>query len=189
MGDLATQIDEALLAAARGDLLQQRHELFLDGLLLGASTLAKDLRPCGLVTRHDGAEIGAEDRGRERKECREEADIPQALADRHGLRRFGFHGVSHEFVARAAAEFLGDDLRNLRLITCHLGGGCSVCAIENGRSVETSMGMTPLEGLVMATRCGDIDPAILLHLMRVEGRSVDDVDQMLNRQSGPWQQG
>lgn len=110
--------------------------------------------------------------------------LPQDLAEKHGLRRYGFHGVSHEFVANRAAEFLGDDLRNLRLITCHLGGGCSVCAVEYGRSVETSMGMTPLEGLVMATRSGDIDPAMLLHLMRLEQMSIDQVEQLLNRQSG-----
>ena len=110
--------------------------------------------------------------------------LPPALSARHGLRRFGFHGTSHQFVAHRAAEFLNDELRQMRIITCHLGGGCSVCAIEYGRSVETSMGMTPLEGLVMATRCGDIDPAVLLHLMRGEQMSVDDLDALLNRQSG-----
>lgn len=110
--------------------------------------------------------------------------LPQAMAAKHGLRRFGFHGASHQFVAHRAAEFLNEELRNLRIITCHLGGGCSVCAVEYGRSVETSMGMTPLEGLVMATRCGDVDPAVLLHLMRAEQMSVDAVDALLNRQSG-----
>ncbi len=110
--------------------------------------------------------------------------IPQDVAAKHGLRRFGFHGTSHQFVARRAAEFLPDDIRNLRLISCHLGGGCSVCAVEYGRSVETSMGMTPLEGLVMATRCGDLDPAVVLRLLRNEDMTVDDVDLMLNRQSG-----
>ncbi|MFP6673668.1 MAG: acetate/propionate family kinase [Pirellulaceae bacterium] len=110
--------------------------------------------------------------------------LPQALATKHGLRKYGFHGTSHQFVAHRAAEFLGDELRNLRIITCHLGGGCSLCAVEYGRSVETSMGMTPLEGLVMATRCGDIDPAVLLHLMRSEQMSVDEVDTLLNRRAG-----
>ncbi len=110
--------------------------------------------------------------------------LPKELVQKHGLRRYGFHGTSHQFVARAAADFLQDDVRNLRIITCHLGGGCSVCGVEFGRSVETSMGMTPLEGLAMATRCGDIDPAILLHLMREENLDVDAMDKILNRESG-----
>ncbi len=110
--------------------------------------------------------------------------LPRVLAIEQGLRRFGFHGTSHQFVANRAAEYLRDDVRNLRLITCHLGGGCSLCAVENGRSIETSMGMTPLEGLVMATRSGDLDPGVLLHLMRSENMSADDIDFMLNRQSG-----
>jgi len=110
--------------------------------------------------------------------------IPSELAKRHKLKRFGFHGSSHEFVAKQAAGFLESDIRTLRIITCHLGNGCSVAAIENGRSVETSMGMTPLEGLVMGTRCGDLDPGLIVHLMRSEGLDVDGVDALLNRQSG-----
>ena len=110
--------------------------------------------------------------------------LPHALARKHGLRRYGFHGTSHQFVAHRTAEFLEDDIRNLRIITCHLGGGSSLCAVEYGRSVETSMGMTPLEGLVMATRCGDIDPAAILQLMRTEQLSADDLDQLLNSESG-----
>ena len=110
--------------------------------------------------------------------------LPRELAAEHGLRRFGFHGTSHQFVAHRTAEYLREDVRNLRLITCHLGGGCSVCAVEYGRSIETSMGMTPLEGLVMATRCGDLDPAVVLQLMRSGKMTVDDVDTLLNRQSG-----
>jgi len=110
--------------------------------------------------------------------------LPQDLADRHAIRRYGFHGTSHQFVARRVAEFLREDLRSLRVITCHLGGGCSVCAVENGRSVETSMGMTPLEGLVMGTRSGDVDPGVLLHLMRAEGMGLDELDLLLNRESG-----
>ena len=110
--------------------------------------------------------------------------LPPTLVSKHGLRRFGFHGTSHQFVVNRVAEYLGDDLQNLRIISCHLGGGCSVCAVEYGRSVETSMGMTPLEGLVMATRCGDVDPAVLLQLMRNESMTVDEVDDLLNRQSG-----
>ena len=110
--------------------------------------------------------------------------LPHELADKHHLRRYGFHGTSHHFVARAAAEFLDDDLRNLRVITCHLGGGCSICAVEYGRSVETSMGTTPLEGLVMATRSGDVDAGAVLHLMREESLGIEEADRLLNRQSG-----
>lgn len=110
--------------------------------------------------------------------------LPDDLAKQHGMRRYGFHGTSHQFVAHRVADFMNDDIRNLRIITCHLGGGCSVCAVEHGRSIETSMGMTPLEGLVMATRSGDLDPALLLQLMRDEAMSVDQMDDLLNKQSG-----
>lgn len=98
-------------------------------------------------------------------------------------RRFGFHGTSHGYVARAAADALDAPLDSLRLITCHLGNGASVCAVEYGRSVETSMGMTPLEGLVMGTRSGDLDPGVVLKLLR-QGHDVDAVDTLLNRKSG-----
>lgn len=110
--------------------------------------------------------------------------IPRELAERHGIRRYGFHGPSHAHVAAAAAAHLGEDLRDLRLITCHLGNGCSVCAVEYGRSVETSMGMTPLEGLAMGTRSGDLDPGILLHLLRSGELDVDGLDELLNKNSG-----
>ncbi len=109
--------------------------------------------------------------------------LPEELVQSHGLRRYGFHGTSHEWVTARAAEYLQDDLQNLRLITCHLGNGCSVTAVEYGRSIETSMGMTPLEGLVMGTRAGDVDPGVLLHLLR-SGFDVDALDDLLNRQSG-----
>jgi len=102
--------------------------------------------------------------------------LPQA-------RRFGFHGTSHGYVARTAAAALRTPLESLRVITCHLGNGASICAVENGRSVETSMGMTPLEGLVMGTRSGDIDPGLILQLLR-DGRDIDSVDTLLNRKSG-----
>ena len=108
--------------------------------------------------------------------------INQELATGHGIRRYGFHGTSHAYVAQRAAEFLGRPLDELRLITCHLGSGASACAVEFGHSVETSMGMTPLEGLVMGSRSGDIDPGIVLALARKLG--VDEVDQLLNRNSG-----
>ena len=110
--------------------------------------------------------------------------LPTELAQRLGLRRYGFHGPSHGWVAKRAAEHLETDIRDLRLITCHLGNGCSMAAVEYGRSVETSMGLTPLEGLVMGTRCGDVDPGLLLELMRRAQLDADSLDHLLNRESG-----
>jgi acetate kinase len=110
--------------------------------------------------------------------------IDRELAAKHRVRRYGFHGTSHRFVSRAAAEFLEQPVEDLRMIVLHLGNGASACAIAGGRSVETSMGMTPLEGLVMGTRSGDIDPAVLLHLQRVAGLDTDATDRLLNSQSG-----
>jgi acetate kinase len=110
--------------------------------------------------------------------------LPAELADKHGIRRYGFHGTSHAWVANRAAQHLNEDLRSIRVITCHLGNGCSIAAVEYGRSVETSMGMTPLEGLVMGTRSGDVDPGVLIDLMRKENLDADGLDQLLNRQSG-----
>lgn len=109
--------------------------------------------------------------------------VPHELYLQRGVRRYGFHGPSHQFMALSAAEHLQTDLAKLKLITCHLGGGASVAAIDGGVSVETSMGMTPLEGLVMGTRAGDLDPAIPLLLAR-DGMSIDDIDTLLNRKSG-----
>jgi len=110
--------------------------------------------------------------------------IDRALAEKHRVRRYGFHGTSHRFVSRAAAEFLGRPVEELRLIVLHLGNGASACAVAEGRSIDTSMGMTPLEGLVMGTRSGDIDPAVLLHLQRRAGLDADATDRLLNSQSG-----
>ncbi len=110
--------------------------------------------------------------------------IDREVADEHGVRRFGFHGISHEYVAGLAAEHLEADLRELRMVTCHLGNGCSAAAVEYGSSMETSMGMTPLEGLVMGTRSGDVDPGALIHLMRREDWDVDRLDAFLNDESG-----
>ena len=110
--------------------------------------------------------------------------IPQDLAQRHGLRRYGFHGTSHAYVARKAAAWMEAELAGLRLITCHLGNGASVCAIEYGVSVETSMGLTPLEGLVMGTRVGDVDAGLLIALARAENLSLDQLDTLLNQRSG-----
>src|SRR5690606_37035416 len=110
--------------------------------------------------------------------------IDRNLAARHRIRRYGFHGTSHKFVAEQAAAFLERPLEQLRQIVFHLGNGVSVTAIDAGRSVETSMGMTPLEGLVMGTRSGDIDPAVPLHLARRAGFTIEQLDTLLNKQSG-----
>lgn len=110
--------------------------------------------------------------------------IPAELAERYSIRRFGFHGTSHAFVATAASQHLGVPAQDLRIVSCHLGNGSSITAIERGRSVETSMGMTPLEGLVMGTRGGDIDPGALLHLLRVGACDAQQLDELLNRKSG-----
>lgn len=110
--------------------------------------------------------------------------IDRALAEKHRVRRYGFHGTSHRYVSRAAAEFLERPVEELRMIVLHLGNGASACAVAEGRSVDTSMGMTPLEGLVMGTRSGDLDPAVLLHLQRRAGLDVDATDRLLNSRSG-----
>jgi len=110
--------------------------------------------------------------------------IPYEYYEKYRVRRYGFHGISHMYVAEKAAELMGRPLGELRIITCHLGNGASVAAVKGGRSVETSMGMTPLEGLVMGTRSGDIDPSIFYFLMKWEGLSADDVYELLNKRSG-----
>lgn len=110
--------------------------------------------------------------------------LPYELYSKHKIRRYGFHGTSHSYVARKAADFLGKTLEEVNLIILHLGNGASACAVKGGRSVDTSMGMTPLEGLIMGTRCGDIDPGILFHLGDEENYTTDDLDQLLNKQSG-----
>ena len=110
--------------------------------------------------------------------------IDAALAAEHRVRRYGFHGTSHQYVSEKAAAFLGRDLADLQQIVFHLGNGASVTAIDGGRSVETSMGLTPLEGLVMGTRSGDLDPAALVHLSRRAGLSIDELDTLLNSRSG-----
>lgn len=101
-----------------------------------------------------------------------------------GIRRYGFHGISHQYCSRRAADILGRDLASLRLITCHLGNGCSLAAIKDGRSVDTTMGFTPLEGLMMGSRSGSVDPAILIYLLRYANYSAESLDYMLNKASG-----
>ena len=110
--------------------------------------------------------------------------IDQAVAREHRIRRYGFHGTSHKYVTAKAAEVLGKPVDQVDLVTLHLGNGASACAVRGGRSVETSMGLTPLEGLVMGTRSGDIDPALFFHLITTAGMTADEVDAMLNKRSG-----
>jgi acetate kinase len=109
--------------------------------------------------------------------------IPHEIAQKNKIRRYGFHGTSHHYVAITAASILGREINELKLITAHLGNGCSISAVQRGQVVDTSMGLTPLEGLVMGTRCGDIDPAVVIFLRRI-GLSLDEVDKMLNKSSG-----
>lgn len=108
--------------------------------------------------------------------------LPRPLHEEEGIRRYGFHGTSHRYVAERAARLFGRDASALKLITLHLGNGCSACAISRGVSVDTSMGMTPLEGLVMGTRSGDVDPAVVLRLARKLG--IDEAERVLNKESG-----
>ncbi|MFJ1651816.1 acetate kinase [Streptomyces sp. NPDC088337] len=110
--------------------------------------------------------------------------IDTRTADRHRVRRYGFHGTSHAYVSRATAELLGRAPEDVNVIVLHLGNGASASAVRGGRCVDTSMGLTPLEGLVMGTRSGDLDPAVIFHLQRVGGMSMDEVDTLLNKRSG-----
>lgn len=110
--------------------------------------------------------------------------IPRRMAAKYRIRRYGFHGTSHRYVSREAAKLVGRPIERLNLISCHLGNGCSVCAIRRGLSVDTSMGLTPLEGLIMGTRSGSIDPAILTYLMLFDHYSGADLNTLLNEQSG-----
>lgn len=110
--------------------------------------------------------------------------LPSRLCRKHGIRRYGFHGTSHDHAAREAARMMMKPIRKSKIITCHLGNGCSVCAVENGRSIDTSMGFTPLEGLVMGTRSGDIDPAIIPFLQAKERLNPRATEKILNHESG-----
>ncbi|MER6586956.1 acetate/propionate family kinase [Micromonospora chalcea] len=110
--------------------------------------------------------------------------IDKATAERYGVRRYGFHGTSHAYVSRRTADLLDRPYDQLNTITLHLGNGASACAVQGGRSVATSMGMSPLEGLVMGTRSGDLDPTVIFHLRREGGMGVDDIDDLLNHRSG-----
>ena len=110
--------------------------------------------------------------------------LPYEFYEEYGIRRYGFHGTSHQFVATRAAEMMNTSVEELKIVTCHLGNGASMAAIKEGESVETSMGFTPLEGLVMGTRSGDLDPSIVPFLMKKEDLGPDEVEEMLNKDSG-----
>jgi acetate kinase len=110
--------------------------------------------------------------------------LPHELYEKHHVRKYGFHGTSHAYVAKEASKHLGKPLSEVNLITLHLGNGASAAAVQGGRSIDTSMGMTPLEGLVMGTRCGDIDPSIPFYLMRQARMKQEDVESLLNKESG-----
>ncbi|MBO4391780.1 MAG: acetate kinase [Clostridia bacterium] len=110
--------------------------------------------------------------------------IPYEYYEKYRIRRYGFHGTSHRYVSQRAAAMLGKDPSELRIVTCHLGNGSSVAAVKGGKCIDTSMGLTPLEGLMMGTRCGSIDPAIIPFLMEKEGLSVREIDNLMNKKSG-----
>lgn len=112
--------------------------------------------------------------------------IPYRYYQDYKIRKYGFHGTSHRYVANRAAYLMNEDINNLKIISCHLGQGASICAIKNGKSVDTSMGLTPLAGIPMATRCGDIDPSIIPYIMKLEDLTPDEVEKILNKSSGAW---
>ncbi len=110
--------------------------------------------------------------------------LPYDLYTEHGIRKYGFHGTSHKYVSDKAAQMMGKDIKDLKLITCHLGNGASISAVQNGESVETSMGFTPLEGIAMGTRCGSIDPAIIIYIMQELKLTIDEANDLMNKKSG-----
>lgn len=110
--------------------------------------------------------------------------LPYELYKEHGVRKYGFHGTSHKYVSSVAAEMLGKNIEDLKIITCHLGNGASLSAVKNGKCVDTTMGFTPLAGLAMGTRCGNVDPAIVTFLMKELNLSIEEVDNLMNKKSG-----
>ena len=110
--------------------------------------------------------------------------IPYKYYEKYKIRKYGFHGTSHKYVAQECAKMMDTPIEELKIITCHLGNGASICAVRNGISIDTSMGFTPLDGIAMGTRSGSIDPAVVLYLMKKEGLTVDEMDNILNKQSG-----
>ena len=112
--------------------------------------------------------------------------IPYKYYEKYKIRRYGFHGTSHEYVANRAAEMLGEDIKNLKIVNCHLGQGASVCAIKYGKSVDTSMGFTPLGGIPMGTRSGDLDPSVVTFIAKFRNHTPDEMDEILNKKSGVY---
>jgi len=112
--------------------------------------------------------------------------IPYEYYEKYGIRKYGFHGTSHQYVANRVAEILGKDIKDLKIVNCHLGQGGSVCAIQDGKSVETSMGLTPLGGIPMGTRSGDLDPSVVTYLMKKEGLTPAETENLLNKESGAF---
>ena len=117
-------------------------------------------------------------------ECAYIYGIPYEYYEKYKIRRYGFHGTSHSFVSKRTAELLGKDIKDTKIIVCHLGGGASICAVEGGKSIDTTMGLTPLEGITMGTRSGNIDPAIIEFIAGKEGKSIPEIMNMLNKESG-----
>ena len=112
--------------------------------------------------------------------------IPYEYYEKYHVRKYGFHGTSHQYVANRVAEILGKDIKDLKIVNCHLGQGASICAIKNGESVETSMGLTPLGGIPMGTRSGDLDPSVVTYLMKKEDLDAEEIEEVLNRESGVY---
>lgn len=110
--------------------------------------------------------------------------LPYELYEKYGVRKYGFHGTSHKYVSNKVAKVMGKDIRDLKIITCHLGNGCSLAAVKNGKSVDTSMGFTPLAGVMMGTRSGSIDPSVISFLIEQHGYTIEEVDELLNKKSG-----
>lgn len=110
--------------------------------------------------------------------------IPYKYYEKYNVRRYGFHGTSHRFVSGVCAELMEKDIKDLKIITCHLGNGCSIAAIDGGKCVDTTMGLTPVDGFMMGTRCGTIDPSVLTYIANKEGMSADEIDKMCNKESG-----
>ena len=110
--------------------------------------------------------------------------LPYEYYEKYHVRKYGFHGTSHRYVSMAAAEIMGKDIKDTKIISCHLGSGASICAIRGGKCVDTSMGLTPLQGIMMCTRCGDIDPAAMIFVATREGLTLSDIDTIMNKKSG-----
>ncbi len=110
--------------------------------------------------------------------------LPYELYEKYGIRKYGFHGTSHKYVSNKVAEAMGKDMKDLKIVTCHLGNGCSLAAVKNGKSVDTSMGFTPLAGVMMGTRSGSIDPSVISFLIEQQGYTIEQIDELLNKKSG-----